>query len=180
VDLDIDIGLLGFNYWYPVNYDFSRVPSALDDFYARTNWNGVLAWYTAPQQWTGKDAWWYVSRAATMRSYATDRREREGRKIVILPSDRIVEKVDQFGYPRRNCRIETSELARRDCLYDAHFGCGILAQFPSPVTVRYFSKWCMLLMLFQTGLNGFKASLGYDCRDLVNMAILQNFLNAVC
>jgi len=32
----------------------------------------------------------------------------------------------------------------------------------------------------QPGLDGFKAPRGYDCRDLFNLAVLQNLLNAVC
>jgi hypothetical protein len=122
--------VLGYNYWYPINYDISRFPAELDAFYSRTNWDGIIAWYAAPQQYTGKDAFWYTGRNAVVRSVAKDRREREGHKIFVLPSDLMVERIDQHGTPQRNCRWDGQQ-----CLYDAHFGCGILAQYNNPAEV---------------------------------------------
>lgn len=129
---DVDIGVLGFNYWYPRGFDYSRIPKVLDDFYMNSGWNGILSWYTAPQTGPGKDSWLYVGLAEQMRSYAKDRREREDRKIHILPSDKMVRQMDTMQMPQRNCGPGPDGAG---CIQDAHFGCGILARYPDPIQV---------------------------------------------
>jgi hypothetical protein len=76
------------------------------------------------QQGTGKDAFWYTGRNAVIRSVATDRRKREGHKIVVLPSDGMVERNDEPGTPKRKCRW-----GGQQCQYETHFGCGIRSRY---------------------------------------------------
>ena len=73
-----------------------------------------------------------------MRTYAKDRRKREGKKIVVLPSDRIIRRVDEAGTPQRNCRYDEADPNMNYCLYDAHFGCGIFAQYNDRAGVSSF------------------------------------------
>ena len=124
---------------YSKDHEFSWLPGALDEFYARSNYSGILAWYALPQQSPGRDAWWYVGRNAVIRQFAEDRRESEGRKIVVLPSDHIARSIDAVGTPTRNCRHEPGS---NTCLDDLHFGCGIMSYFNTSIPVRALrSAW---------------------------------------
>ncbi len=163
VSLDADAAIVGMNYWYPHSYDFSRLPEVLDRFLVDSSWPGIMSWYSTPQEYGTQDNWWHVGQSALMRTYTTDRRLREGRRLHTLPVDRMVIRADERGAPQRNCGIHA--WPSTECVHDAHFGCGILDQWELPT---------------RAGLEGFKAPYGYDCRDMFNLNVLQVWLNSIC
>jgi len=165
IERDVDIAVMGFNYWYPLNFDFSRLPGVIDQFYAdNPDWPGIISWYSAPQEFKDKDSWWHVGQGALMRHLGNDRRWREGRRFHTLPSDMMVAAADARDYPQRNCRFDPTEDAST-CWHDAHFGSGIQSLFGTPT---------------MPGIMGFKAPLGYDGRDMYNFGVLQVWLNSIC
>ena len=81
-----------------------------------------MSWYATPQEFQGEDSWWHVGQNTLLRQYINDRVSRDGRRIHMIASDRMVIDADNQGYPQRNCRHENEPHSKNECLHDAHFG----------------------------------------------------------
>ena len=67
-----------------------------------------------------------------MRAFAEDRIWREGKKISVIPSDRISHQADDMLRPQRNCPPRPVP----GCEQDLHFGCMFMSAEHEPILVR--------------------------------------------